>query len=72
MVVRYTDAFKRQLKRLSKKYRRIRLDVAPIILSLESGETPGDQVQGTGLTIYKIRARNTDAQSGKSGGYRIL
>ena len=29
--VSYSDAFKRQLKRLSRKYRRIRSDVQPII-----------------------------------------
>lgn len=72
MVVRYTEAFRRQLKRLSRKYRRIRSDVAPIIESLQSGETPGDQVQGVGYTIYKVRAQNTDTQSGKSGGYRLI
>ena len=72
MLVRYTDAFKRQLNRLSRKYRHIRSDVSPIIESLESGDTPGDQVPGVGVTIYKVRAKNTDAQSGKSGGYRLI
>ena len=30
-VVRYTDAFKRQLKRLSRRYRHIRQDVQPFL-----------------------------------------
>lgn len=72
MLVSYSDAFKRQLRRLSRKYRRIRSDVQPLITQLEAGETPGDQVQGVGYTVYKVRLRNRDAQRGKSGGYRII
>ncbi len=72
MVIRYTETFKRQLKRLSKKYRHIRTDVAPVIDQLLSGETPGDQVQGTGYIVYKARIKNTDSSRGKSGGYRLL
>lgn len=72
MLVSYSDAFKRQLKRLNRKYRRIRSDVEPIITQLEAGETPGDQIQGTGYTVYKVRVKNSDAQRGKSGGYRII
>ncbi|MES9829213.1 MAG: hypothetical protein ABW201_13175 [Candidatus Thiodiazotropha sp.] len=52
MLVSYSDAFKRQLKRLNRKYRRIRSDVEPLISQLEAGETPGDQIQGTGYTVY--------------------
>jgi mRNA-degrading endonuclease RelE of RelBE toxin-antitoxin system len=72
LVVSYSDAFKRQLRRLSRKYRRIRSDVQPVITQLEAGETPGDQVQGICHTVYKVRVRNSDAQRGKSGGYRII
>ena len=46
MAVSYSDAFKRQLKRLSRRYRHIRADVQPIIEQLEAGQTPGDQVRG--------------------------
>jgi mRNA-degrading endonuclease RelE of RelBE toxin-antitoxin system len=72
VLVSYSDAFKRQLKRLSRKYRRIRSDVEPLITQLEAGETPGDQIQGTGYTVYKVRVKNSDAQRGKSGGYRVI
>ena len=72
MRVSYSDAFKRQVKRLSRKYRRIRADVEPLIEQLQAGETPGDQVQGVGYTVYKVRVRNTDAQRGRRGGYRII
>jgi mRNA-degrading endonuclease RelE of RelBE toxin-antitoxin system len=58
-VVRYTDAFKRQLKRLSRRYRHIRQDVQPVIERLQSGETPGTRITGIEHIIYKVRAPNT-------------
>ena len=72
MTVRYTATFLRQLNRLARKYRRIRHDLGTVIKQLLAGQTPGDQVQGTGYTVYKARVRNTDAQRGTSGGYRVI
>lgn len=70
--VEYTEDFQRDLKRLHKKYRKVRDDVEAFILRLESGETPGDQVQGVGYTVYKERLRSSDLRRGKSGGYRVV
>ncbi len=72
VAVSYSEAFKRQLKRLSRRYRHIRSDVQPIVHQLEAGEAPGEQIQGLGYTVFKVRARNTDAKRGKSGGYRVI
>ncbi len=72
MAIVYSDAFKRQLKRLSRRYRRIRSDIQPIIEQLEAGETPGDRIQSRDYTVYKVRVRNSAAKRGKSGGYRII
>ena len=72
MIVSYSEAFKGQVRRLSRKYRPIRVDVQPLIEQLEAGETPGDQLQGIGHTLYKVRVKNSDAKRGKSGGYRII
>ena len=72
MPVYYSDTFRRQLKRLSRKYRRIRADVQPLIEQLDAGETPGEQIQGTGYTVYKVRVANSDTQRDKSGGYRVI
>jgi len=72
VIVSYSEAFKGQVRRLSRKYRRIRVDVQPLIEQLEAGETPGDQLQGIGHTLYKVRVKNSDAKRGKSGGYRII
>ena len=41
--VQFTDKFKRNLRKLAKKYRRIRQDIQPIIAQLEAGELPGDR-----------------------------
>lgn len=67
-----TPHFEQQYKRLRKKYRHIGDDLKPLIERLERGETPGDQVQGTRFTVYKARIASTDAQRGKSGGYRVI
>lgn len=70
--VRFTPEFKRNLRQLAKKYRHIRSDIQPIIDALIRAELPGDRIQGVGYAVYKVRTRNSDAQRGKSGGYRII
>jgi mRNA-degrading endonuclease RelE of RelBE toxin-antitoxin system len=72
MDIEYGSAFKRQLQRLARRYRHIKEDVEPLINDLSSGETPGDQVIGTGHTVFKVRVKNSDNQKGKSGGYRVI
>jgi mRNA-degrading endonuclease RelE of RelBE toxin-antitoxin system len=72
VIVSYSDTFKRQVRRLSRKYRRLRSDVQPLIDQLEAGEAPGDQIQGVGHAVYKVRVKNDDANRGKSGGYRVI
>lgn len=70
--VSFAPAFQKDVKRLRKKYPRIQKDVQPLIDRLIAGETPGDQIQSTGYTVYKVRLQNRDAQRGKSGGYRVI
>lgn len=72
MEVEYGAAFKRQLKRLARRYRRIKSDIGPVIEALRAGKTPGEQMTGHDYTLYKVRAQNSDSQRGKSGGYRII
>jgi len=68
----FTPEFKRNLRALAKKHPHIRSDVQPIIEQIQRGEFIGEQVQGTGYTIFKVRIRNRDASRGKSGGYRVI
>jgi mRNA-degrading endonuclease RelE of RelBE toxin-antitoxin system len=70
--IRFTAPFKRRYKALSKRYRRIQEDIKPIIEALESGEIIGNQISGTGVIVFKVRAKNSDIPIGKSGGYRII
>jgi len=67
-----TDRFEAEVRQLGKRYRRIRLDIQPLIEQLESGELPGDQIPGMDYLLFKVRVRNSDAQRGKSGGYRVI
>jgi mRNA-degrading endonuclease RelE of RelBE toxin-antitoxin system len=67
-----TSEFDAAIRQLAKRYRRIRIDVQPIIEQLEAGDLPGDQIPNIGYTIFKVRVRNSDAQRGKSSGYRII
>ncbi|WP_289501423.1 type II toxin-antitoxin system RelE/ParE family toxin [Gloeocapsopsis sp. IPPAS B-1203] len=68
----FTSLFKRRLKGLAKRYRRIQTDIQPVLDNLHLANFIGEQVSGTKYTVYKVRARNSDAQSGKSGGYRLI
>jgi mRNA-degrading endonuclease RelE of RelBE toxin-antitoxin system len=70
--LRFTALFRRRLKGLAKKYRQIQSDIEPVLVQLRQGDFIGDQIQGTQYSVYKVRARNSDAQSGKSGGYRLI
>ncbi len=70
--LRFTALFKRRFKGLAKKYRQIQTDIEPVLVQISRGDVIGDQIKGTQYTVYKVRARNSDAQSGKSGGYRLI
>jgi mRNA-degrading endonuclease RelE of RelBE toxin-antitoxin system len=67
-----TDRFEAKVRQLGKRYRRIRLDIQPVIEQLESGELPGDQIPDMDYLLFKVRVRNSDAKRGKSGGYRVI
>ncbi len=53
--VQFAAEFRAQLRSLAKRYRQIRSDVQPLIEKLQAGEFPGDQISGTGYTIFKVR-----------------
>ncbi|MEY6434082.1 hypothetical protein ABC977_16890 [Thioalkalicoccus limnaeus] len=53
MIIRYTEAFKRQLERLSRRYRGIRADVhQPAIDQLAAGETSVDRTSEGQSSLY--------------------
>lgn len=59
--VRISARFESEVRQLAKRYRRIRIDIQPIINQLEAGELPGDQIPGMNYTLFKVRVRNSNA-----------
>lgn len=71
--IRFTDRFKKDVKRLKKKYRSIQADVEPFLDVLRKHQCPGDRLQEVGAhVVYKERLKNSDNNKGQSGGYRVL
>lgn len=70
--VSFTPEFKRNLRQLAKKYRHIHSDLQPILDQLAKGNKPGDPIPRVRYEVFKVRAKNSDALKGKSGGYRII
>ena len=68
----YTAEFRRNLKKLAKRYKGLRNDLEPLLEALKTGETPGERLQLPGAILYKARVKNSDAVRGKSGGYRVI
>ena len=71
-----TPNFEKDLKKLKRKYRNIADDIEPTLEDLEKGNIKGDVIKmnlsdDEGSAI-KIRVANTDINSGKSGGYRLI
>ena len=52
--VQYTSEFKRNIRQLVKKYRRIKTDVQPLLDALGQGQTPGDQIPGVPYEVFKV------------------
>ena len=72
--IRFSPEFEKQLYKLSKRYRKIRDDIQPVILQLQGCEIIGDLLVGLGeeYQVYKVRVKNSNIQKGKSGGYRLI
>ena len=55
--VNLTPQFRKDLKDLAKRYRSIRKDLQPLIEELQSGNTPGDRIQGLNYQVFKVRLK---------------
>ncbi|TNF25368.1 MAG: hypothetical protein EP314_06820 [Bacteroidetes bacterium] len=67
--VEITDNFKKEAKRLVKKYLSLKTEIAELISELEENPTKGTPL---GNDIYKIRVAVKSKGKGKSGGVRVL
>lgn len=68
-MIDFSDSFKKDVKKLSKKYRLIRIDIESLIIELEKNPTTGIPL---GNDLYKIRLANSSIPTGKSGGFRVI
>ena len=64
-----TEPFERRLKRLAKKYKSIKLDVAQLLIELADNPKMGSPL---GKDCYKIRLNISAKAKGKSGGGRVI
>lgn len=65
MKILFSEHFKRQLKKLKKKYPHVKDDLLGVMNSMNLHE----QIS-IGRSIYKIRIPSKDMKKGKSGGFR--
>jgi mRNA-degrading endonuclease RelE of RelBE toxin-antitoxin system len=70
--IRLTPDFRKQVRKLEKRYRKIQSDLQPILMQIQMGEVIGDRLQGIDAEVFKVRIRNSDVNRGKSGGYRMI
>jgi len=64
-----TPKFKRELKRLTKKFQSLKNEYAELILELENNPVYGTPL---GNNCYKIRLSIASKNKGKSGGARVI
>jgi len=67
--VELSDNFKKEAKRLAKKYRTLKSEIAALVDELETDPTKGTPL---GNDIYKIRLAIASKGKGKSGGARVM
>ena len=66
------EPFRKELKRLARKFPKVIDSVESLIENLEDDQRPGDKIPEVGFEVYKVRLSNPSAGRGKSGGFRII
>ncbi len=64
-----TRVFEKELKRLTKKYKSLKEDIAALFEDLEANPSQGTPLGGS---CYKIRLAISSKQKGKSSGARVI
>ena len=67
--IELSENFKKEAKKLSKKYPSLKTELAALFINLETNPTLGTPL---GNNIYKIRLAIASKNKGKSGGARIM
>ena len=69
MIIEVLPKFEKDLKKLAKKYKRIKADLKLFQQEIFKNPTLGTPL---GNDCYKIRVANSSIPTGKSGGFRII
>ena len=65
-------AFDKAVKRLKRKYPRIKVDLARLADELRDNPFAGVAIPGYSHRLWKIRMASVDMQVGKRGGFRVI
>lgn len=68
-MIKYSTYFLKEAKKLSKKYKFLKLDLQTAIKEIEDNNDMGVPL---GFNLYKKRVKNSSIPTGKSGGFRII
>ena len=63
------ELYKKAIKKLSKTYRNIDLDIKDFLKSINAKEDLGIELKSN---VFKVRVANSDKNKGKSSGYRLI
>ena len=69
LIIKDTITFNKAVKKLKKKYIHIENDYMNFVNTIETIEDLGTNLWNN---IYKVRIKNSDKNSGKSSGYRLI
>ena len=64
-----SETFEKDVKKLNKKYKKIKSDLQSFLKELQKNPTMGTPL---GNNCYKVRVANSSIPTGKSGGFRII
>lgn len=70
--IKTSTSFDRSIKKLFKKYPKVKQDCLKLLEKLEQGIFDDDKIQGFSGNIFKVRIGSTDQKKGKSGGFRVI
>lgn len=68
-MIEYSDYFLKEAKKLSKKFKQLKLDLKKAVKEIEENQDLGTYL---GNALFKKRVANSSIPTGKSGGFRII
>ena len=69
LIIKDTSSFNKEIKKLKKRFRNIENDYMNFVNNIEDIDDLGVNL---GNNIFKVRIANSDKNSGKSSGYRLI